>query len=116
MAGKLAELRRRLERAEKTAAKTAEQENLAACICKVKNESETATILFSWDPDKLEAKMNQKCPVHGFRQLGKILTLYAVKRGGVRCDSSRFDELLAQYQSREAEYEKTKREQSYQEV
>jgi hypothetical protein len=116
MAGKLAGLRRRLELAEKTAAETAEQENLADCICKVKNESETATILFSWDPEKLEAEMNQKCAVHGFRQLGKILTFYAVKRGGVRCGSSRFDELLIQYHTREAEYEKARREQDQQEV
>ena len=110
MAGNLAGLRRRLERAEKTAAETAKQENLADCICKVKNESETATVLFSWDPEKLEAEMNQKCPVHGFRQLGKLLIFNAVKRGGVLCDKARFDELLAQYHAREAEYEKTKRE------
>ena len=35
MAGKLAGLRRRLEKAEKALAETVEQEKLANCICKV---------------------------------------------------------------------------------
>jgi hypothetical protein len=90
VSGKLVGLRRRLEKAEKALAETAEQEKLADCICKVPGRSRP-TFARSDQPEEFEAEMNQKCPVHGFRHLGTILYMKI-------CDHSderfRLDDLL----------------------
>jgi hypothetical protein len=93
VSGKLPGLKRRLAKVEKVFTETAEREKLASCICKVGDRS-APTVVFSWEPEKFEAEMNQTCPVHGFRNLGQLTIIYLVDRGGARCDRSRFDELL----------------------
>ena len=112
MAGKLAGLRRRLEKAEKALAETAEQEELANCICKVGAKS-SPTIVQSNEPEKFEAEMNRKCPVHGFRHLGPILVIRITDHPGERF---RVDDLLDEYKARKSEYERAKLEHDTQEA
>jgi hypothetical protein len=112
MGGKLAGLRRRLEKAEKALAETAEQEKLANCICKVGGKSRP-TIVRSDQPEKFEAEMNQKCLVHGFRDLGNIINIKMTNHPGERF---RLDDLLDEYRARKSEYERAKREHDSQEA
>jgi hypothetical protein len=112
VAGKLAGLRRRLEKAEKALAETAEQENLANCICKVGPKS-GPTIAQSNEPEKFEAEMNRKCPVHGFRDLGPILVIRITDHPGERFP---LDDLLDEYYARKSEYERAQREHDNQEA
>ncbi len=113
MGGKLAGLRRRLEKAEKALAETAEQEKLANCICKVGGKSRP-TIVRSDEPEEFEAEMNQKCPVHGFRDLGgPILVIRLTDHPGERFP---LDDLLDEYWARKSAYERAKREHDSQEA
>jgi hypothetical protein len=113
MAGKLAGLRRRLEKAEKALAETVEQERLANCICKVGPRGPRPTIAISMEPEKFEAEMNQKCPVHGFRDLGNIIHM---KFTDLPDERFRLDDLLDEYYARKSEYERAKREHDSQEA
>jgi hypothetical protein len=112
MGGKLAGLRRRLAKVEKTLAETAEEEKLANCICKVGRKS-GATIARSDEPEKFEAEMNQKCPVHGFCYLGSIV---AIKITDEPDERFRLDDLLDEYRARKSEYERAKLEHDTQEA
>lgn len=115
MSGKLAGLEKRLASVEKALAETAEQEKLADCICKI-GDPPPATLAFSNQPEAFEAEMNLTCPVPGFRNLGHLIVFYMVNRGGGRCDSSRFDELLAEYRERESQNFRPKLEHASQEA
>jgi hypothetical protein len=112
MAGKLAGLRRRVEKAEKALAETAEQEKLANCTCKVGLKL-SPTIARSDEPEKFEAEMNQKCPVHGFRDLGPIV---AIRITDLPDERFRLDDLLDEYHARKSEYERAKLEHDNQEA
>jgi len=112
VSGKLAGLRRRLEKAEKALAETAEQEKLANCICKL-GPKPRPTIAISMEPEKFEAEMNQKCPVHGFRDLGNIIHMKFTDLPGERF---RLDDLLDEYYARRSEYKRAKREHDTQEA
>jgi hypothetical protein len=112
VAGKLTGLRRRLEKAEKALAETVEQERLANCICKVGLKS-SPTIVQTDEPEKFEAEMNRKCPVHGFRDLGPILVIRITDLPNERF---RLDDLLDEYKARKSEYERAKLEHDSQEA
>jgi hypothetical protein len=112
MAGRLAGLRRRLEKAEKALAETAQQERLANCICKIGPKSRP-TIAQSNEPEKFEEEMNQKCPVHGFRDLGPII---AIRIADLPDERFRLDDLLDEYRARKSENERAKREHDLQEA
>lgn len=62
------------------------------------------TIAYSTQAEKFEAEMNQRCPVHGFRDLGHLIACRFVD-GDERC---RLDDLLDEYHARKAEYERAK--------
>lgn len=115
MSGKLAGIRRRLERVEKVVAETGEQKNLSECIC-IPCGTGFTTIAFTNKPEEFEAEMNQKCPAHGFRSLGQIIVFRVVGRGQKKDERCRLDDLMADYRTREAEYSRTKLEQAHQEV
>lgn len=115
MSGKLAGFRKRLERVEKIVAETAEQKNLADCIC-IPHGARVTTTAFTSKPEEFEAEMNQRCPAHGFRSLGQIMVFRVVGPGQKKDKRCRLDEMLAEYRAREAEYSKTKLEQAHQEV
>jgi hypothetical protein len=110
VSGKLAGLRRRLEKAEKTLAETVEQEKMAHCICK----KSRPMIVRSDQPEELEAEMNQKCPVHGFRDLGTPLLVIRIT--DLPDERFRIDDLLDEYHARKSAYERAKREHANQEI
>jgi hypothetical protein len=112
VSGKLAGLRRRLEKAEKALAETAEQEKLANCICRIPGKSRP-TFVRSDQPEELEAEMNQKCPVHGFRHLGSIMIIRITDLPNERF---RIDDLLDEYYARKSAYERAKLEHVNQEA
>ena len=112
MAGKLAGFRRRLEKAEKALAEMAELEKLANCICRLGLMSRP-TIVQSNEPEKFEAEMNQKCPVHGFRELGPIIHIKLTDDPGERFKT---DDLLDEYNARRSAYMRAKREHDRQEA
>jgi hypothetical protein len=114
VSGRLTGFRRRLENVEKALAETAEQEELAGCICKVRDVS-PPTMAFSNRPDEFEAEMNQTCPVHGFRCLGYVMAIRFVASGR-KHERGRLDDLLDEYYARQAEYERAKVEHDNQEV
>jgi hypothetical protein len=113
VSGKLTGLRRRLEKAEKALEETAEQEKLANCICKVGAKSRPM-IVRSDQPEELEAEMNQKCPVHGFRDLGAPIIVIRIT--DLPCERFKVDDLLDEYKARKSEYERAKREHARQEA
>jgi uncharacterized protein YkuJ len=115
MSGKLAGFRKRLERVEKAVAQTAEQQNLADCIC-IPDGTRLITVAFSNKPEEFEAEMNQTCSAHGFRSLGDIMVFRVVGPGQKKDERCRLDDLMAEYRTREAEYSRTKLEQAHQEV
>jgi hypothetical protein len=104
VSGKLAGFRRRLAQIEKALGETAEQEELADCICKLQDGVSSPTIAFSNKPEDFEAEMNQKCPVHGFRSLGRVMVFRIVGPGQKKDERCRLDDLLDEYRAREAEY------------
>jgi hypothetical protein len=53
------------------------------------------------EPEKFEAEMNRKCPVHGFRDLGNIIHM---KFTDLPDERFRLDDLLDEYYARRAEY------------
>jgi hypothetical protein len=112
MVGKLAGLQRRLQKVEKALADTAEQQRLADCICRIGPKS-APTIAYSTQAEKFEAEMNQKCPVHGFRDLGPIIAIRITDEPGERF---RLDDLLDEYKARESEYRRAKLEHDHQEA
>jgi len=114
MGGKLAGLRRRLEKAEKVLAETAEGERLADCICKVRDVS-PPTIAFSNKPEEFEAEMKKKCPVHGFRHLGHIVAIRFVAPGR-KDERGRLDELLDEYYALESKHSEAQLEHDSQEA
>jgi hypothetical protein len=105
VSGKLAGLRRRLEKAEKALAETTQQENLANCTCKVGAKSRPM-IVRSDQPEELEAEMNQKCPVHGFRDLGTPIIVIRIT--DTPDERFRVDDLLDEYNARKSEYQRAK--------
>lgn len=113
VSGRLTGLRRRLEKAEKALAETAEQEKLANCICKVGAKSRP-TIVRSDQPEELEAEMNQKCPVHGFRDLGAPIIV--IRLTDLPNERFRIDDLLDEYKARKLAYERPKPEHDTQEA
>jgi len=56
--------------------------------------------------------MNQRCPVHGFRDLGHLIACRFVD-GDERVS---LDDLLDEYKARKAEYERAKLEHDHQEA
>jgi hypothetical protein len=104
MAGKLAGLRRRLEKAEKALAETVEQEKMANCICK----KSRPMIVRSDQPEELEVEMNQKCPVHGFRHLGTPLIVIRCSDTDLPDERFRIDDLLDEYKARKSAFERAK--------
>jgi hypothetical protein len=101
MSGKLAGLRKRLVRVEKALAEPAGRDNLAFCTCKGRAEC-SGTIAFSNKPEEFEAEMNQKCPVHGFRHLGRLI-VFRVVAPGRKDERCRLDELLEEYRARDTQ-------------
>ena len=57
-------------------------------------------------PEKLEAEMNQKCPVHGFRDLGALIIVIRIT--DLRDERSRVDDLFNEYKARKSAYERAK--------
>ena len=112
MSGRLTGFRRRLAKVEKALAETAEQEKMANCICRLGPKSRP-TIAISEEPEEFEAEMNQKCPVHGFRDLGNIIH---IKVTDLHDERFRLDDLLDEYYTRRAEYKRAKLEHDNQEV
>lgn len=102
MSGKVAAFRRRLANVENALADAAEQEKQEDCIC-IPHGARLITIAFSNKPEEFEADMNEKCPAHGFRSLGQIISFRVVASGRIdeRC---RLDELLEEYRQRESQY------------
>jgi hypothetical protein len=107
MSVKLAGLLKRLVRLEKIMAETAERERLADCICNLGGYWGPTMVFkssaFASDADYFEAKMNQTCPVHGFRDLGLIFSISFITPGRSyeRC---RVDDVLDEYYARRSQY------------
>ncbi len=92
--------RKRLEKLEQMLAEIKRRESPAKCNCK--NFTIAAAAEF------FKAEMNQTCPVHGFRRLGKI-QVYKVTIGaqeGVTERSQGVRELVQEYERRLARHRK----------
>ena len=91
-------LRKRLEKLEQQLAEIKRRESLGKCNCRNFTLAATA--------EYFEAEMNQTCPVHGFRRLGKI-QVYKVTIGakeGVTERSQGVRELVQEYERRLARH------------
>jgi hypothetical protein len=90
--------RKRLEKLEHQLAELKGRESPAKCNCR--NFTIAAAAEF------FEAEMNQTCPVHGFRRLGKIL-VYKVRIGAKEGSTERSQgvpELVQEYERRLANH------------
>jgi len=91
--------RKRLEKLEQQMAEMKRQESPDKCICK--NFTLAASAEF------FKAEMNQTCPVHGFRQLGKIRVMevqVAGRNGSIEERSQGVAELVQEYEERLARH------------
>lgn len=84
---------KQLEKIEQKMAEISRREGLSNCICKDRMVvARTKTF---------EAEMNKTCPVHGFRQLGKITVLQLGDgKGNVKEESLGLIELVQEYERR----------------
>lgn len=100
MSRNLANLYKRLAKLEQECAEIELHEKLRNCNCpEVKS---AAPFFFAFGPEQFEADMNQTCPVHGFRRLGKILPIVFVEPTDKTLveDSVRLSQLINDYQLR----------------
>lgn len=90
--------RRRLERLEQKLAEIATRKSAAKCNCR--------DFTLAAGAKYFEAEMNQTCPVHGFRRLGKInvLNVQIVDKGNVEERSQGVRELVQEYKRRLARH------------
>ena len=108
MSGKLSSLRKRLEVVEKLAAEKAEREK-PVCTCKVGQGA--ITWIYRWKPELLEAEMNQTCPIHGFRDLGRLVMWeidFGIEDDRSEEHNSRINELVAGYEARKSQNSEAK--------
>jgi len=86
--------RKRLEKLEQQVAEIKRRESPAKCNCRPFTIAASA--------EYFEAEMNQTCPVHGFRRLGKInvLNVEIVDKGKVTERSQGVPELMQEYERR----------------
>ncbi len=91
MPGKLSSLSRRLAKVERQLIDAARPDE-ADCTCS------PFTVADPDKPEEFEAKMNQPCPVHGFRRLGSLL--HVVQIGEEK--STALDQLLKIYEARQS--------------
>lgn len=91
--------RKRLEKLERQTAEIGLPDADAKCTCRM------STIACS--PEHFKAEMNQICPVHGFRRLGKInvLETQIVGKDGRVNVSVGIRELVQEYERRLARYQ-----------
>jgi hypothetical protein len=97
--GKLAgNFQKRLQRLEAQLAEITKPNPQATCNCR------QSTLAAS--PEHFQAEMNQTCPVHGFRSLGKlnVMQVEIVGKDVLEDRSVGLDELLEEYKRREARY------------
>lgn len=88
-------LRKRLEKLEQQLAEIKRRESPGTCNCR--NFTLAAT------PEYFQAEMNQTCPVHGCRRLGKIQSMEVRilgKNGDVEKRSRGLTELVREYERR----------------
>lgn len=95
MSVKFSSLSKRLALVERRTAFQAQREARVLCECN------DFTVANTRRPEQFEAEMNRPCRVHGFRQLGKITCGVYVNKDGTVEDTSRLDELLAEYFARQ---------------
>jgi hypothetical protein len=96
MSGKF---RKRLEKLEQQAAEVGLPDADAECNCR---KSTIACL-----PEHFKAEMNQTCPAHGFRRLGKInvLETQIVGKDGIVNASVGIRELVQEYERRLVQYQ-----------
>src|SRR5450432_4732220 len=92
-------VRYRLAKLEKQLSDLTRLKELANCICK----QNTVAL----EADEFEAEMNLPCPCHGFRRLGVIDQIVFVNPDLTKEPNPRLDELLATYESRLEEADRT---------
>jgi hypothetical protein len=90
--------RKRLERLEQQVAEIKRRESPAKCNCRHFTIAASAEFF--------EAEMNETCPVHGFRRLGRInvLNVAIVDKGKVTERSQGVPELVQEYERRLARH------------
>jgi hypothetical protein len=104
--------RNRLEGLERKLADLVRQEELANCNCQ--------TLTFARSIETFEAEMNKNCPAHGFRRLGRIITVSVVQtqrtegKDAKHCEEERaLVEVVDRYERRLAQVEQAEEEQEY---
>jgi hypothetical protein len=100
--------RRRLEKLEQKLADLIRQEALVNCICLER------VFVRSSEKERFLSEMNKTCPVHGFRRLGVITTVWIgpVKKV-LSPDELGLEEALQEYERRLAQAKEAEDEQEY---
>jgi hypothetical protein len=97
MSAKLSSLRKRLDTLEQQWADRARLEELADCNCPgIKSPGLFLAPIF---PEALKAELNKTCPVHGFRQLGRIVMMNFGNQ-----ESTKVLQLIEEYELRLAQH------------
>jgi hypothetical protein len=107
VSARLSSLSRRLVQVEQRLADKVSRERPATCICTART--------VALRQKAFEEEMNRPCPAHGFRDLGQILRVVIVGGNGLPINEdgtqddgslcSRFDEVIATYESRRARHQ-----------
>jgi hypothetical protein len=97
MPAKLSSLHNRLAKLEQEWAERVKREELADCNCPAMKSS--VGFLAPIFPEALEAELNKTCPVHGFRQLGRIVRMNFGNQ-----ESTKVLQLIEEYKLRLAQH------------
>jgi hypothetical protein len=95
VSGKISSLQKRLARVEQRLASIVQQaEPTPECNCR------SVTVADPDKPEEFKAEMNQRCPAHGFRRLGMLVSIKCSDRRGMNGEAE-LDQLLKTYEARQ---------------
>jgi hypothetical protein len=104
---KLPSLQKRLGRIEQALSHRANKIQLADCIC--------SSLTITYNSEELKAETEQVCPVHGFRDLGRVINIRSVaadsapesEKEECRRKKQLTDQLLGEYERRKVAWKKS---------
>ena len=94
MSDKRCSLHRRLKEIEAQLTEMGRKDDRSRCICRL------ITQVLTWQNEWFEKEINRRCPAHGVRSLGKIVSIRFVRPDRTSPVNPEFDRLMKIYEER----------------